>query len=285
MSPSEMSVIPDTFIEGKRMHRVQYDPFIPRIKHIWRDMLVNTIDYSKNIARSPIHLVVPSVTLNQWVPLDCNGNISLSVSPVNSIIRDGWSNLLTTVIKAAESSSHSLSALNLQHSTRGGWCSRPKWGNMLELRMLGNFNQHLPIILYNIYWWQSKPTSLLDTGCVKCLVVACKIDLKFLCKHSKVALDSFCVEWRGGSKLKNCVHTTQDDDSRFKMVDSMIFIQSIITSRISLTLKESNLLVCPSVCLCSNRWTIWCIGITLVLRCILTTSQMSCTSNGSAVIV
>ncbi len=33
-----------------------------------------------------------------------------------------------------------------------------------QQRMLGTFNQHLPIILSNNYWHQSKPTSLPDTG-------------------------------------------------------------------------------------------------------------------------
>ncbi len=32
------------------------------------------------------------------------------------------------------------------------------------IRMLGTFNQHVPIILSNNYWCQSKPRSLLDTG-------------------------------------------------------------------------------------------------------------------------
>ncbi len=32
------------------------------------------------------------------------------------------------------------------------------------LRMFGTFNQHLPMILSNSYWCQSKPTSLPDTG-------------------------------------------------------------------------------------------------------------------------
>ncbi len=31
-----------------------------------------------------------------------------------------------------------------------------------QVRMLGTFNQHLPMILSNNYWCQSKPTSLLD---------------------------------------------------------------------------------------------------------------------------
>ncbi len=31
-------------------------------------------------------------------------------------------------------------------------------------RMLGTFNQHLPMILSNNYWHQSRPTSLHDTG-------------------------------------------------------------------------------------------------------------------------
>ena len=32
------------------------------------------------------------------------------------------------------------------------------------LRMLGTFNQHLPMILSDNYYSQRKPTSLLDTG-------------------------------------------------------------------------------------------------------------------------
>ncbi len=32
------------------------------------------------------------------------------------------------------------------------------------LRILGTFNQHLPTILSNNYWWQSKPTSFHETG-------------------------------------------------------------------------------------------------------------------------
>ncbi len=31
-------------------------------------------------------------------------------------------------------------------------------------RMLGTFNQHLPMILSHNYWCQRKPTSLVDTG-------------------------------------------------------------------------------------------------------------------------
>ena len=31
-------------------------------------------------------------------------------------------------------------------------------------RMLGTFNQHMPMILSNNYWHQSKPTSLHDTA-------------------------------------------------------------------------------------------------------------------------
>ena len=45
---------------------------------------------------------VASVTLNHKVQLDCNGNTILSVSPPNSIISDGWSNLLTTLIKSID---------------------------------------------------------------------------------------------------------------------------------------------------------------------------------------
>ena len=47
------------------------------------------------------------------------------------------------------------------------WILYVKAGDILRYissRMLGTFNQYLPMILSNNYWHQSKPTSLHDIG-------------------------------------------------------------------------------------------------------------------------
>ena len=66
----------------------------------------------------------------------------------------------------------SMATLQLENSRRAlaSWSHSALIGtNMTSAafyikRMLGNFNQHLPIILSNNYWCQRKPTSLHDTG-------------------------------------------------------------------------------------------------------------------------
>ena len=47
-------------------------------------------------------------------------------------------------------------------------------------RMMGTFNWHMPMILFNNYWYQSKPTSLHDTG---------------MGKSVHCWLSSGCVKW------------------------------------------------------------------------------------------
>ena len=43
-------------------------------------------------------------------------------------------------------------------------CHTGKVALQIWERMLGTFNQHLPMIISHNYWCQRKPTSLPDTG-------------------------------------------------------------------------------------------------------------------------